>query len=493
MGYGVFRIEKLKGGAVYGKNRENNRKESDEGKFRTSDIDWSRTKNNIFIRRCDNWDNEADRQIREHVHQKKAIRKDAVRILDAIFTCSPEEIEQLQKKNQMMEFFNDCLAWYEDHYGRVINAVIHLDEKTPHMHVQSIPITKDGRLSASELVGNKKKMSSAQQDVEDTVFRKYGLLHRNIREAGQAKKHKQKAEWLAEEAEKKVEVLRKEDTEYEKKKNEHVEKASEHQGTKDEIQKIEKLAYHSIPISAPIVGKIGDESYSLPPHAFHRLLTLAKVGNDAMVEVSTLRDERDAAERKAAASQKKVTETNEQLERVERTHHQMIAELQKKGATYFQAPQYAKDQFENMRQYHLAYCEDVDRGIVAAYCTARQSDGIAGTYNQRLEVASKYASQYISVIYDGVVTKGTARKYAENCIKECRRQASGHAPSPSSDGWHHKIKQTDFSLPPETGAVPLRVPIGDDRDDDDMGTKNWNLMSEFEKEELMMRELMRSI
>ncbi len=37
-----------------------------------------------------------------------------------------------------------------------------MDEKTPHMHYGVVPITDDGRLSAKEVVGNKKALTAFQ-------------------------------------------------------------------------------------------------------------------------------------------------------------------------------------------------------------------------------------------------------------------------------------------------------------------------------------------
>lgn len=49
----------------------------------------------------------------------------------------------------------------EEEYGKenLLYATVHMDEITPHMHYGVIPITKDGRLSAKEVVGNKKALT----------------------------------------------------------------------------------------------------------------------------------------------------------------------------------------------------------------------------------------------------------------------------------------------------------------------------------------------
>ena len=39
-----------------------------------------------------------------------------------------------------------------------------MDEKTPHMHLCFVPLTEDKRLSAKDIVGNKKKLTQWQDD-----------------------------------------------------------------------------------------------------------------------------------------------------------------------------------------------------------------------------------------------------------------------------------------------------------------------------------------
>ena len=36
-----------------------------------------------------------------------------------------------------------------------MSAVVHMDEKTPHLHLTFVPLTKDNRLCAKEIIGNR--------------------------------------------------------------------------------------------------------------------------------------------------------------------------------------------------------------------------------------------------------------------------------------------------------------------------------------------------
>lgn len=57
-------------------------------------------------------------------------------------------------QEKQKEFFKDSYNFLAERYGKenVISAVVHMDEKTPHMHFNFIPATEDGRLSAKEIL-----------------------------------------------------------------------------------------------------------------------------------------------------------------------------------------------------------------------------------------------------------------------------------------------------------------------------------------------------
>ncbi len=59
-----------------------------------------------------------------------------------------------------------------------LSAVIHVDEKTPHMHLSFVPITEDGRLSAKDIVGNRKKLTWWQDEFWKHMVKKYPDMER---------------------------------------------------------------------------------------------------------------------------------------------------------------------------------------------------------------------------------------------------------------------------------------------------------------------------
>ena len=53
-----------------------------------------------------------------------------------------------------------------------------MDEKTPHMHLTFVPLTADKRLSAKEIIGNKKKLTWWQDEFWRHMVKRYPDLER---------------------------------------------------------------------------------------------------------------------------------------------------------------------------------------------------------------------------------------------------------------------------------------------------------------------------
>lgn len=86
------------------------------------------------------------------------------------------------QKAEFENFAKNCMNFAKKHYGEIIGAEIHVDEASPHLHVQTVPIIKEkekNRLSAKDIIGNKAKMSKTQTDLFEEVGRKFGLKRGN--------------------------------------------------------------------------------------------------------------------------------------------------------------------------------------------------------------------------------------------------------------------------------------------------------------------------
>ena len=111
---------------------------------------------------------EAMGKLRELLPEKR--RKDAVLAVEYVMTASPEWWEKASKAQQQ-EFFNQSHKWLASKYGaqNVFVATIHRDETSPHLSAFVVPLTKDGRLSAKEFIGNRTQMTADQTSFAEAV------------------------------------------------------------------------------------------------------------------------------------------------------------------------------------------------------------------------------------------------------------------------------------------------------------------------------------
>lgn len=173
MGFAVVHMMKIKSGGVGGIQSHNERlKESRNN----PDIDYQKSCNNINLDQQPadkTYYNRVKDRIKE-LKLPKAVRKDAVVMCNFVVTSDEKTMKAMSPEKQK-EFFKDSVKWFGNRYGaeNIVNATVHMDETTPHLHVGLVPI-KDGRLSAKALF-DKKEMIAIQTDFAKEVGQKYGL------------------------------------------------------------------------------------------------------------------------------------------------------------------------------------------------------------------------------------------------------------------------------------------------------------------------------
>lgn len=172
VGYAVVHMMKIKSGAVGGIQSHNNREHEPKT---NPDVDMSRSEDNYDLISCDNYKRSIKEKLSNLVESSRAIRKDAVVVCNFIVTSDNETMDALGADRQR-EFFQDSVKWFSDRYGadRVLNATVHMDETTPHLHIGVMPITQDGRLSAKAIF-TKTEMKAIQTEFARDVGEKYGL------------------------------------------------------------------------------------------------------------------------------------------------------------------------------------------------------------------------------------------------------------------------------------------------------------------------------
>lgn len=186
--FGIMRIEKRGRAAVTGLQLENNRTPEDGRHFAASDIDRTQTKENFYLAYCKDWSQEITHQIADAGCKE---RKDSVVALDALYTASPEWFEK-HSQEDALRFFSDCYEFHCHTYGKPLNAVVHFDEQTPHMHVISVPIVRDEKgahLSAKRLMGGRDDYRKRQDAFFEQVSHKWDLDRGELSSPEKKRKH----------------------------------------------------------------------------------------------------------------------------------------------------------------------------------------------------------------------------------------------------------------------------------------------------------------
>ena len=173
--YAILRFAKYKGPEIG--HIESHNERTKEKYASNPDVDMSRSHLNFhLVTPQRKYRAEAEKQIAEAGCRT---RSDSVRVVEALVTASPEFFKG-KKMGEIKAYFQEALGFIQEHQDpkTIISAVVHMDEKTPHMHLSFVPLTADGRLSAKEIVGNKKKLTQWQDKFWEHMVLKYPDLER---------------------------------------------------------------------------------------------------------------------------------------------------------------------------------------------------------------------------------------------------------------------------------------------------------------------------
>lgn len=105
-----------------------------------------------------------DKRIEEGYKGSRAIRKDAIRMVEVSVTPSGDMTEQPEKVQE--QYLRDSYDWLCKKFGaeNVVSAAIHKDETTMHLHLDFVPLTEEGRLNANQIIMKKTTLHKAQDD-----------------------------------------------------------------------------------------------------------------------------------------------------------------------------------------------------------------------------------------------------------------------------------------------------------------------------------------
>ena len=173
MGEFAWHFEKMKQSDVKGIEREVER----EGKLKNEDIDPSRSHLNKEL-----VDNPGGMTLYQRVKERvdvvresgNRVQKNSVNLLSSVITFPKEDNNDKTEEEQEL-YFKICLAYFQKKFGKenVVSAIIHKDESRPHMHLQQVPVTKDNRLAARDVM--KKSDVNQIHDELPKYLRHYGF------------------------------------------------------------------------------------------------------------------------------------------------------------------------------------------------------------------------------------------------------------------------------------------------------------------------------
>lgn len=191
--YSIARIKKMKSFAqLRGMSKHNNRE------FDTPNADEQMTPSNIQLVGTDNIEQDVKQRIIEAGLDIKKLHKNAVLAVDHMFTASPdyfrpngEPVGQWDQ-SRMEAWQKATMKFLHKEYGdNLVNAKLHLDESTPHIHAIMVPIHHDPNkrkatnLRAKEWFNGSKALSSFQDRYHEAT--KHLGLERGIK--GSKAKH----------------------------------------------------------------------------------------------------------------------------------------------------------------------------------------------------------------------------------------------------------------------------------------------------------------
>ena len=115
---------------------------------------------------------------------RRKVGTNQVKAIRVLLTGSNKDMKQMEADGQLDEWCNDSLQWLRETYGErnLVSAVLHMDEKTPHIHATIVPIVTGERRKAKkeEQNGKKKYRKKSTQDVRlcaDDVMARHKLKH----------------------------------------------------------------------------------------------------------------------------------------------------------------------------------------------------------------------------------------------------------------------------------------------------------------------------
>lgn len=180
--FAICRAEKVSQGTETAAHNHNLRASKTK---KENNVDYSSSHKNELLLGTRNTVATINAKVEQRTNKKK-LRADANRAIEFVLSASPEhfynfeavgmtreewdnltpsnfegrmseywgrlnEVKATIKQDKLDKWKHDTVEWVKKEFGQnVVNLVLHLDEKTPHAHLLTVPLTKEGKLSAKD-------------------------------------------------------------------------------------------------------------------------------------------------------------------------------------------------------------------------------------------------------------------------------------------------------------------------------------------------------
>lgn len=203
MSYAICRMQKMKSHDLKGMQFHNQR----ERESKTNpDIDKSRSHLNYDLVNPEKID--YNKKVKEIIESQKTgtrrTRKDAVLVNELLVTSDRAFFDRLDPHEEK-RFFEESYKLFAERYGEqnIAYATVHMDERTPHMHLGVVPM-RDGKLQGKN-VFNRDELRWIQDEFPKYMQQQGFDLQRG--EKGSDREHLTTQEFKAKTLEEKVKVL----------------------------------------------------------------------------------------------------------------------------------------------------------------------------------------------------------------------------------------------------------------------------------------------
>lgn len=186
MPYAILRFEKRRGGTATAIEKHHEREK--EAYKSNPDIDKERVTDNYHLKAPTN---RYYYEVQSRIEAAKCkVRRDSVKYVDTFIGGTHEFIVGLSSDEQQ-EYFRRVYDFIAERVGEqnIFSAIVHMDEFTPHLHLCFVPLTRDGRLSAKEVLGNRESMIRWQDDFYIHMVERWPELERSQPAAETGRKH----------------------------------------------------------------------------------------------------------------------------------------------------------------------------------------------------------------------------------------------------------------------------------------------------------------